>query len=229
MKKAALTLLMLATFNYLYSANLKDMAKINDISGKTFGSFKVISYHSKNKYNDALWLCACIKCEQNKILMGSRISNGKGTTCYCGVHYNFKHGSQKIKEYRAYRHMLNRCYNPNVKEYPRYGGRGITVCDRWLQSYENFLADMGMSPSPKHSLDRIKVNGNYTPNNCRWATAIQQANNTRRTYMVDFKGNKIPLGLFCQEYQLPIELIRGRLNNGWSVERAMSTPNLRNS
>lgn len=225
MKKAALTLLMLATFSYLSSAKIKDMPKIKDLTSKTFGDFKVVSYHSQDKFRNALWNCICVKCNRGKILKGSRLSCGLNDRCYCGVHYNTTHGdTRKTKEYRAYHHMLNRCYNKNVRSYPHYGGRGITVCDRWRNSYENFLSDMGRAPSPKHSLDRINVNENYSANNCKWSTPVEQANNTTKTYMVTYDGNQIPLGLFCRKHNLPIELIRGRLNNGWSVDRALVTP-----
>lgn len=227
MKKATLTLLMLVAFSYLSCANIKDMAKIIDLSGNTFGDFKVVSYHSQNKYNDAIWLCQCIKCGKQKPLIGSSIKNGRRINCNC-VHFNYKHGDcNKTKEYRAYRHMLNRCYNQNVVDYPRYGGRGIIVCERWRNSYKNFLSDMGRSPSSKHSLDRIKVNGHYTPKNCRWATAIEQANNKRTTYLVNYGGRIVPLGLLAKEVNMPIELMRGRLNLGWSIDRTISTPNMR--
>jgi hypothetical protein len=226
MKKAALTLLMLATFSYLYCANIKDMPKIIELAGKTFGDYKVISYHSQDKFHNAIWVCQCTKCGLSKNLKGSRLAKGRNTTCYCGVHYNYKHGSKKNKEYRAWRHMLNRCYMPSVREYKRYGGRGIRVCDQWRESYINFIADIGVAPGPDYSLDRIDVNGNYEPGNVRWATIRQQANNTRRTYMVEYRGEKIPLGTFCHEHGLPIELMRGRLNMGWSIEKAMTEPKL---
>jgi hypothetical protein len=86
---------------------------------------------------------------------------------------------------------------------------------------------MGRAPSPEHSLDRKRVNDNYSPDNCKWSTHVEQANNTTKTYLVDFDGKKMPLGLFCREFNLPMELIRGRLNNGWSVERAMNTPKMK--
>jgi hypothetical protein len=222
---ATQSLLNSVAINYLYCANIKDMPKIIDLQGKTFGDYQVVSYHSQDKFHNALWICFCTKCKAQKILKGSRLAKGLNTTCYCGVHYNKTHGdSRKTKEYRAYRHMLNRCYNSKVRSYKNYGGRGISVCDRWLNSYENFLADMGRAPSPKHSLDRLRVNENYGPGNCKWSTDIEQANNTTKTYKVNYNGNVIALGLFCREHNVPIELIRGRLNNGWSVERAISTP-----
>jgi hypothetical protein len=89
------------------------------------------------------------------------------------------HGMSKSTEYRAWRSMQARCHNPKCKSYPHYGGRGITICDRWVDSFENFLEDMGRRPPGKYSLDRIDVNGNYQPDNCRWATDEMQNNNRR--------------------------------------------------
>lgn len=92
----------------------------------------------------------------------------------------FKHGMHNTPEYRAYQMMKQRCNNPKYPEYRYWGGKGIKVCNRWLESFNNFIEDMGMRPTPNHSLDRIDPNGNYEPSNCRWATGSLQMHNTIR-------------------------------------------------
>jgi hypothetical protein len=110
-----------------------------------------------------------------------------GKTKSCGCLYNetrvgnYKHGGTGTREYSIWKAMKRRCYNKNVKDYPNYGGRGIIVCDRWLNSFENFISDMGKKPSAEYSIDRIDVNGNYEPSNCRWATPKEQRLNQRKT------------------------------------------------
>src|SRR5688572_5961440 len=93
------------------------------------------------------------------------------------VHGHSRHGVPRTPEYHSWVSMKTRCYNPNCNRYERYGGRGIVVCERWRTSFVNFLADLGLRPSPKHSLDRIDSNGNYEPGNVRWATDAEQQNN----------------------------------------------------
>ena len=133
------------------------------------------------------------------------------------------HGMTKTPEYRAWLHMKDRCFNPNYQHYSHYGGRGIGVCDRWL-NLENFLADMGSRPTAKHSLDRIDNDGNYSVENCRWATKAEQANNTRYNRLITIGCVTLTIAQWTKEMGFPKNLILMRLNREWSDYDAVMTP-----
>lgn len=118
--------------------------------------------------------------------------------------------------------MLARCDNPKNPAYPRYGGRGITVCDRW-RTFEGFLADMGERPAGK-SIERINNDGNYEPGNCRWATAKEQNLNTRSNRLVTIDGETRPLAEWAELRGLLVGTVYDRLYRGWNIERAINTP-----
>jgi hypothetical protein len=125
---------------------------------------------------------------------------------------------------RTYRGMLSRCYYDKSSHFQSYGGRGITVCDRWRESIENFYLDMGDPPRPQHSLDRIDVNGNYEPGNCRWATFIEQANNTRRNRRLTHQGESLTITGWARKMGVSKEVLLARLRLGWDTEKVLSTP-----
>ena len=120
--------------------------------------------------------------------------------------------------------MIQRCHNPNDKDYPRYGGRGITVCDRWRKGFTDFLDDMGLPPSDKHTLDRIDNSKGYEPSNVRWATASQQINNRRNTRYLTIKGITRPLAEWCKLAGINSKAVLYRLKKGMSDEDAIYTP-----
>lgn len=133
---------------------------------------------------------------------------------------------RRVPERGCWQAMKHRCYNPRATYYAEYGGRGIRVCQRWLDSFDAFLADMGPRPSLAHTVDRIDANGNYEPGNCRWATATEQARNTRSNRMLTWRGKTQSAASWASELGLPAGTIYDRLGLGWSVDEALGTPRL---
>ena len=127
-------------------------------------------------------------------------------------------------EYRSWSSMKTRCYNKNTEQYSEYGGRGISICERWRNSFEYFLEDMGERPSLKHTLDRYPdMNGNYEPGNCRWATWQEQIRNRRNSVTLEIDGVKRPMPEWCEIYKINWFTIRDRLKKGMSPKEAFET------
>jgi hypothetical protein len=150
-----------------------------DLTGLVFEDLTVIGRDAARGNRPVYWVCRC-SCGVQCSVCGQLLREGRKTSCGCKWKKE-KHGDSESPEYYAWCYMKTRALNPNIRCAKNYSARGITVCDRWRDSYEAFLADMGRKPSPKHSLDRYPNNdGNYEPGNCRWATASEQAKNTRK-------------------------------------------------
>lgn len=135
-----------------------------------------------------------------------------------------KHFMSKSPEYKSWDKMIGRTCNLNSDSYNYYGGRGITVCDRWRHSFENFYRDMGPKPSPEYSIERIDVNGNYEPGNCRWVTSKEQARNKRSTIIVTYKGITKPLIDWSEDLKLDYKVLYNRLRSNWVIEDIFEKP-----
>lgn len=134
--------------------------------------------------------------------------------------HRVEHGLSKTPEYHTWTLMKRRCYLPHAIGYARYGGRGITVCDRWRWSFVAFLEDMGPRPSPQHSLDRIDNNGSYCKGNCRWATDHEQRLNQRRTKL--YGG--YPVSELSKITGMPLQVLYSRMKKGWPMGLAIELP-----
>jgi hypothetical protein len=168
------------------------MHNLIDLTGQSFGRLTVLERAGISKGGRSQWLCVC-QCDRESIVEGSNLRSGHTKSCGCwqtevvratGLKNSdrLKHGHcahhRPSSTYNSWLAMLQRCNWPKAMSYPRYGGRGITVCERWMK-FENFLADMGERP-PGTSIDRKDVDGNYEPGNCRWATRKEQRANRRQ-------------------------------------------------
>lgn len=202
-------------------ATLKE-TKIGDI----FGNWKLIGLVKNTK---SKFICEC-QCDNKTIKEIPKYQLLSNHTRSCGcitqqliVDKITKHGYAKKKnvksEYSIYYSMKNRCYSKNNKQYKNYGGRGIKVCDRWLESFENFIKDMGDRPSNKHSIDRIDNNGNYCKENCRWTTKKEQANNNRRNLIITINGKTQNISQWCEELNLSRDSIYARLKRKTPLQK----------
>lgn len=174
------------------------------LTGKKFGKLTAIDIDGRSDDGRISWLCIC-ECGREVSISAVNLKRYKMPSCGCYIHsINKKHGhcvmdyeknhTTTTGEYRVWTAMKKRCYNPNYENFERYGGRGIKVCDKWLgkHGFENFLADMGKRPSPKHTLDRFpNKNGNYEPTNCRYATSFQQNGNMESNVWIEFNNKKM--------------------------------------
>lgn len=201
------------------------MAAFKDLTGQRFGRLVVIAIADRVD-GQRRWLCRC-DCGVEKLAVGDRLRGGILRSCGCSralaliTHGHCRTG-RVTKEYRIWCAMIGRCSNPTDAHWSRYGGRGISVCQRWRESFAAFLEDIGPRPSPKHTLDRTDNNGNYEPGNCRWATRREQALNRENTVRVTLNGKVVTLAEACESAGIHINTVRGRISRGWDVQRAVT-------
>lgn len=199
-----------------------------DLSGQVFSRLTVLEFVGFNRYR-SVWKCVC-SCGTEKTIIGAALTSGATKSCGCLSaetlgNRNRTHGLSLTTEYKVWAGMHRRCAVPSCKGYHRYGGRGITVCERW-NDFETFLADMGNRPSKEHSLDRKNNNGNYEPGNCRWATRKEQHENTSIVKPIAGFPSITAAG---KQLGIPFTTLVGRLKRGWSVERVLTPPKFHRS
>lgn len=211
-----------------------------DLTGNRYGRLTPVKcvghYRDGGGRFRVQWKCLC-DCGKYKVINGEALRSGFTKSCGClrvdvSSTVNKTHGAttegKRPREYTAWARMKHRCYNPKSPKFGIYGGRGIRVCKRWLNSYPNFISDLGECP-PGLTLDRIDVNGNYTPSNCRWATPRQQSNNRRNNRFIKFKGMVKTLAQWADEVGVGQSTIWHRLRRGLSLARAFSTSDFRSA
>ena len=183
----------------------------------------VVKTYRHQKYNHLMAECIC-QCGKTFKSRLHAIQIGKTSSCGCYHDLRLRtHGHARSKTvsltYRSWVAMKNRCNNPNSADYYNYGAIGVKVCERWANDFELFMADMGERPSRNYSLDRIDTFGDYSPDNCRWATAKEQANNRKRKVLFDFRGARKTLTQIAQELGTSRQAIRYRIKAGWPMEK----------
>lgn len=217
------------------------MGKIKDLTGQRFGRLQVVSHQGSNKFQKAIWLCQC-DCGNTKVVIGSKLLIGETQSCGCyGIERrteatkksNTKHGHKNTNLYDLWHNMKLRCYDKNQPNYKNYGGRGITVCNAWKDDFMSFhdwaknngytgiKGDNGINIL---TLDRIDVNGNYCPENCRWITTQEQANNRRSNRLFTYNNETKTISQWATHFNISKKLVYNRLHNGWECLRALTTP-----
>lgn len=197
-----------------------------DLAGCVFGRWSVLSRAEKRPgSNYSQWLCRC-SCGTLKVVASKHL-HGNSRSCGClavesVVARSRTHGMVGSRTYSSWTTMKVRCTSPQHRSFENYGGRGIVVCDRWKNSFENFLSDMGPRPDGR-TLDRIDNDGNYEPGNCRWAPEQVQRRNKRNTVYLEVFGEKISLPDAAERFGVPSDQLRWRLKKGWSMEAAVTT------
>lgn len=196
-----------------------------DRTGIRYGNLVALNPISRRSTSgEMIWNCKC-DCGTYSEVLGGHLSSGHTVSCGCFAPIatsarTRKHGESRriTPEYRAWKHINNRCFNPNNKSYPNYGARGIKVCRRWRNSYEHFLEDMGRRPSPRLQIERVDNDGDYAPSNCIWGTRKEQANNKRNNVRISHAGVTKTIAQWADAIGVRDYIVRKRYKQcGWTM------------
>jgi len=193
--------------------------------GKRFARLTVLGFHGVDARGRFVWECRC-DCGSTKPIHGNSLRSGLTQSCGClgrerRLAATLKHNDTGSRTYQSWDAMIQRVTNPKTKAFKNYGGRGIKICDRWINSYVNFLSDMGRCP-PGKTLDRKDNNGDYSPENCRWATKLEQSGNTRFCLMITHLGKTMCASAWARETGLHRNTIAWRFKRGFRLEKVFS-------
>lgn len=195
------------------------LGKLIDLTGQRFGKLVVVSRAENRNGGQSRWLCKC-ECGSLKEIDGYCLTHGLSGSCGCSKQ---THGQSRSRLYHIWQGMKGRCLNSENRDYPKYGGRGIKVFEEWRKSFETFR-DWAIANGYRSdlSIDRIDVNGDYCPQNCRWATANEQCNNRRKTIFLLYGGRKQSLSEWSHETGIKYVTLRKRFEKGWPTEKILS-------
>lgn len=205
------------------------MGGVKEMTGLRFGSLGVIARADNTPKGQAVWRCLC-DCGRVVTAKGYELRNGtkKSCGCYkvaCLNEYNTKHGATGTRLHRIWCNIKDRCYRENHKRYADYGGRGITVCEEWRESFLAFKEwALSNGYSDAKTIDRKDNDGPYSPVNCRWATRKEQNNNTRKNRLVTYNGETHTISEWADRQGLTYNALLLRLKRGWPVSKALTTP-----
>jgi len=186
----------------------------------------VIKDAGRNNYGKIIWECLC-DCGNITFTYTHRLKAGLTKSCGCLhkeqlINRNLKHGHSKAKnhtkEFSTWQNMKTRCLSPKSNHYKSYGGRGITICDRWLNNFNLFLADMGFAPTPNHSIERLNNDGNYEPSNCIWATEYEQQRNKNNNVKITYKGKEMIVSDFAKMIGVTHSMVAYFLKKGKNAD-----------
>lgn len=205
-------------------------SRLIDLTGMVFNKLTMLEYIGPCKHGGSMWLAKC-DCGNTTMVRSLYARSGHTQSCGCFVlqklaEANTTHGESKSIEHSIWRKMIERCDNPRCKGYAYYGGRGIKVCQQWRQ-FANFLSDMGRRPSKNFSIDRIDVNGDYGPLNCRWASQNVQSNNKTNNLYLKIGGLSLTAAQFARIYNIPAgRIVQRKTQLKWNDRDAIFKPTL---